>query len=214
MSLKIKICGMREPDNIIEVAELMPDLMGFIFYPFSPRYANETLYPEILARLSPAIRKTGVFVNTDIEMIIRSVSKYSLDIVQLHGNETPDICRLLNERGIPVIKAFNIKDSISFRSCLDFISCTDYFLFDSCTSDHGGSGSKFNWEELNKYDLGHPFFLSGGITPNDITNILAIDNPEFYGIDLNSRFEIKPGKKDPEILKQFISEIRFNTKSL
>jgi len=214
MSLMIKICGMREPENIREVAELKPDLMGFIFYSYSSRYATGKLDPEILTRVSPSVKKTGVFVNAGFEEITGTVRKYSLDIVQLHGNETPDICLRLRETGIPVIKAFNITESSGFKLCSEFINCTDYFLFDTVTSDYGGSGNKFDWKILDKYDLDHPFFLSGGITFQDVNKILEITNPAFYGIDLNSRFEIKPGLKNIETLKKFISDIRLNKKSL
>jgi phosphoribosylanthranilate isomerase len=208
MNLMIKICGMRDSQNIIEVAELSPDIIGFIFYPHSPRYAAGILDPDIIGKIPVQIRKTGVFVNTDYENIIATVKKYSLDMVQLHGNERPDLCRRLRETGIRVIKAFNIKDSKGFKSCSEFIMDTDYFLFDAATSGYGGSGSKFDWKVLDKYDLGLPFFLSGGISPDDVSNILNISNSSFYGIDLNSRFEIKPGLKEIESLKKFISGIR------
>ncbi|MCX6253631.1 MAG: phosphoribosylanthranilate isomerase [Bacteroidia bacterium] len=205
---------MREPKNVLEVAELKPDLMGFIFYPDSPRYAAGILDPEILSRVPPYIRKAGVFVNTDFEEITGTVNKYSLDIVQLHGKESPELCRRLREKGIKVIKAFNIMESDNLRICSEFITCTNYFLFDVLTSNYGGSGNRFDWKILDKYDLGHPFFLSGGITPRDVKSILEITNPAFYGIDLNSRFEVKPGFKDIIALKKFISDIRLNHKSL
>lgn len=210
MKLKIKICGMREAENITEVAALNPDLMGFIFYPFSPRYTGLALSTETMHKISPSIVKTGVFVNEDFKTIIGSVEKFCLDCVQLHGNETTVLCQNLKEKGIMVIKTFNISANHNFENCSDFISCTDYFLFDTSTSGFGGSGNKFNWYELNNYDLDHPFFLSGGIGPDDFNTINEIDNPSFYGIDLNSRFETKPGLKDIAILKNFISEIRDN----
>jgi phosphoribosylanthranilate isomerase len=214
MNLKIKICGMREPENIRDVAELRPDLMGFIFFPHSPRDAGQILNQDVLAELPKKIRKTGVFVNEDIETIAGIVRKYSLDIVQLHGNETQDQCRKLREKEIPVIKVFNIKDSSSLRLCYEYQSCTEYFLFDTSTPKYGGSGNKFDWKILDEYNLDHPFILSGGISPDDISNILAINNPSFYGIDINSRFEIKPGIKNIETLKLFISEIRLYTNTL
>jgi phosphoribosylanthranilate isomerase len=214
MSLKVKICGMREPENILEVAELKPDLMGFIFYQYSSRFIDKILDHEIIAKLPPQIRKAGVFVNADFEEITGTIRKYSLDIVQLHGNERPELCSRLRETGIQVIKAFNIKESTGFKLCSEFIPWTDYFLFDALTSDYGGSGNKFDWEILGKYDLGHPFFLSGGINPGDVNNILEITNRAFYGIDLNSRFEVKPGLKNIETLRKFISDIRLNHKSL
>ena len=214
MSLMIKICGMREPENILEVADLKPDLMGFIFYPDSPRYAGKILNPEILTRFPPGISRVGVFVNGDFDDIYGTIHKYSLDMVQLHGDESPETCRQLSEGGIHVIKSFNIKDSNGFRSCEKYIPYTSYFLFDASTSKYGGAGYKFDWKILDRYTLGHPFLLSGGIAPADVYDLLEITNPAFCGIDLNSRFEVKPGLKDVKILKKFISDIRTKNKSL
>jgi phosphoribosylanthranilate isomerase len=214
MSLMIKICGMREPENIRKVTELKPDVMGFIFYRYSPRYAGEVLNPEIIAEFPSYIRRAGVFVNSTLKEITTTVRKFSLDIVQLHGNESPEMCRRLSETGITVIKAFNIEESTGFGLCSEFINGTKYFLFDAPTVIHGGSGNKFDWKILHKYDLGHPFFLSGGISPRDVSNVLGITNPAFHGVDLNSRFEVKPGLKDIDTLKKFIYEIRLNNKLL
>lgn len=214
MSLMIKICGMREPDNILKVANLEPDLMGFIFYPASLRYVSLTSDPDIFEGIPAGIRKAGVFVNTGSDMLIRTIRKFSLDIVQLHGNETPEICRQMKQEGVQVIKTFNIKAGEDFKLCSDYISCTDYFLFDSLTSGYGGSGKKFNWKLLDSYEQDHPFFLSGGIAPGDADAILKINNPAFYGIDVNSKFEVRPGVKDLEMLKEFICNIRNNNKSL
>ena len=210
MKLKIKICGMREPENIPDVAGLNPDFMGFIFYSESPRYAEKNLDPAILRSMPAAIHKTGVFVNSDFAYISRIVTEYSLDAVQLHGNETAGLCNSLKERDILVIKTFSIPANENFKRCSVFTGCTDYFLFDTSVSGFGGSGQKFNWKELHKYELDHPFFLSGGIGPEDYNTINKIENPSFYGIDLNSRFEIKPGLKDKAVLEKFISDLRQN----
>jgi phosphoribosylanthranilate isomerase len=208
MSLFVKICGMLETENIIAAAELKPDFMGFIFYPDSPRFAGDLLNPEILSTLPAEIRKTGVFVNTEFNEISETVEKYSLNVVQLHGDETPELCSRIKDTGIEVIKVFNIRESMSFAMYKDFIYSTDYFLFDAITVKHGGSGQKFDWKLIKKYETGNPFFLSGGISPLDTDNIAGITSSLFYGIDLNSRFEIKPGLKDIEKLKKFINEIR------
>ncbi len=210
----IKICGLREADNIKAVAELNPDFLGFIFYPGSPRFAGELLSPESLIYLRAGIRKTGVFVNADFKMITGTVRKYSLDTVQLHGSESPETCCRLKDTGVGVIKAFNIRKSGDFAGCSGFIKCTDYFLFDSAAQSFGGSGQKFNWELIREYDLDHPFFISGGINPADTSDIMNITNPSFHGIDLNSRFETRPGLKDIEKLKQFIKELRLKYKTL
>lgn len=208
----IKICGMRETENIISAAELAPDILGFIFYQKSSRFAGELLNPEILSTLPAEIRKAGVFVNAGYNEIMETAGKYSLNIVQLHGNESPGLCRHLKETGLQVIKVFNITDKTDFSISGQFIPWTDYFLFDSKTVDYGGSGQKFDWTLLEKYKNGHPFLLSGGISPLDAEEITGITNPSFQGIDLNSRFEIRPGLKDIEKLKHFITRIRSKDK--
>ncbi len=205
---------MREPENTLEVANLKPDLMGFIFYPASPRYAARILNPEIFTRFLPGIKKVGVFVNTGFDEINETIRKYSLDMVQLHGNESSETCRRFREADIHVIKSFNIKDSTGFKLCAKYIPYTNYFLFDASSSKYGGSGKKFDWKILDNYELDHPFFLSGGIAPKDVYNILEIINPAFYGIDLNSKFELKAGLKDIKILEKFMFDIRNKSKSL
>jgi phosphoribosylanthranilate isomerase len=210
MNTVIKICGMRESENIQRAAELMPDILGFIFYPKSPRFAGETLNPEIVSQLPHNIKKAGVFVNADFNEIRQKIDKYSLNIVQLHGDEPPDLCFRLKDTGIQVIKVFRISEDAGFRSCIEFIAGTDYFLFDTMAINWGGSGKKFNWKKLDNYDLRHPFIISGGISPLDVLKIKAISNPSFYGVDLNSRFEIEPGLKDIEKLKKFMAGLRLN----
>jgi phosphoribosylanthranilate isomerase len=199
---------MRETDNIVAAAELKPDIMGFIFYPGSPRFAGELLNPEIVSNLPAFISRAGVFVNAEFNEIAETIAKYSLNVVQLHGDESPELCCRIKDTCIQVIKAFNIGENMSFSFCNDYIACTDYFLFDTMTINHGGSGQKFDWKLLERYEAGHPFILSGGISPTDIENIAGVTNPAFYGLDLNSRFEIEPGLKDIEKLKKFITELR------
>ena len=207
MNVKIKICGMRDMENIRQVAELNPDMLGFIFYPQSPRYAGNT-DPAILNDIPQGIIKTGVFVNSSFDQISGTVSKYSLGMVQLHGKETPEFCLRIKETGIPVIKAFGMADDFDFNECSKYISCTDYFLFDTSVSGYGGSGEKFKWEVIDRYIFQHPFILSGGIGPGDTEKIASIKNSELRGVDINSRFEIKPGVKDVKLLRKFISELR------
>ncbi len=214
MKKMIKICGMREPDNIREASELKPDLLGFIFYRGSHRYAGELLDPGVLSAIPEHIKKTGVFVNSDFQEIISIAGKYSLDTLQLHGSETPDECFRLKEKGISIIKAFSIKESKDFSLCNNYVDSTDYLLFDTLSEKYGGSGLKFDWRLLDDYNLDIPFFLSGGISPDDIGNIMEITNDSFAGVDLNSRFEIKPGLKDIQALKKFISDFRLHFKSL
>jgi phosphoribosylanthranilate isomerase len=205
--LAVKICGMRDADNIMAAAELKPDIMGFIFYPKSPRFAGKLLNPDILSLLPQDIAKAGVFVNENFMSISETIKKYSLEIVQLHGAESPDLCFRLKQTGIRVIKAFSLNENSGFIPFSQYIDCTDYFLFDSFTYNYGGSGQKFDWKKVVEYDLCHPFFLSGGIGPDDANIISEINSPSFYGVDLNSRFEIEPGLKNIEKLKVFLKEL-------
>jgi phosphoribosylanthranilate isomerase len=208
MSLKIKICGMLNPANITEISTLKPDIMGFIFFQSSKRYAGKTLDPSHLLCIPSSIKRAGVFVNETTDQILNIVSKYSLYYVQLHGNEPPEQCKLIRERGIGVIKTFGISENFNFEKCSAYLPYTDYFLFDTLTPDFGGTGQKFRWEVLKNYKLAHPFFLSGGISADDEEKLLTLSLNGFYGIDVNSKFETEPGLKNYEVLEKFISEIR------
>ncbi len=202
-SMLVKICGMKQPANIKQIALLKPDFMGFIFYPKSPRYV-EPFPVEILNSLPKDIKKTGVFVNEDIDDILKTVHKYNLDAVQLHGSDLEKVCKKLRETELIIIKAFPISTASNFIPANHYEGLCDYFLFDTRTDQHGGSGVKFNWNLLYEYKGKTPFFLSGGIAPDDVNTISAISHPKFAGIDLNSRFEIKPGLKDADKLAEFL----------
>ena len=203
----LKICGMKYSENIQEAAALKPDFMGFIFYPKSPRYA-EPLDITALDALPPSIKKIGVFVNESKENILTIGYKYKLDGVQLHGSELVDMCRELKKLGYIVIKAFPIAEAYNFRVTKGYEGVCDYFLFDTKTESYGGSGVKFNWQILKEYKGETPFLLSGGIEADDAEAILKIEHPKFAGIDLNSKFEIKPGLKNISLLKEFISHFK------
>ena len=203
----VKICGLRESDNIISAVSLKPLFLGFIFYSRSPRYAEGILSQGLMAVLPSDIRKTGVFVNSGFKEIVRIARSYSLDTIQLHGDEPPELCRKLKLEGYRVIKVFSISPGCDFISCRGYTNVTDYFLFDTKTGGHGGSGQKFDWRVFEEYNIDHPFFISGGIGPDDAALIRRIANPGFYGVDLNSRFELKPGLKDIERLRKFIIEL-------
>ena len=203
----IKICGMKYPENIAQVAALKPDFMGFIFYPKSPRYA-EPLNVAALNALPKSIKKIGVFVNENLENILTIAAKYNLDGLQLHGTELVDMCARLKKAGYVVIKAFPIADAYNFRVTKDYEGACDYFLFDTKTDAYGGSGLKFNWGMLEEYKGETPFLLSGGIAGDDAEAILKIEHPKFAGIDLNSKFEEKPGLKNVSLLNGFLTEIR------
>lgn len=203
----IKICGMKFPENIRAVAALHPDFMGFIFYPKSPRFA-EPLDVSTLNSMPKSIKKIGVFVNESLENILTIAYKYKLDGVQLHGTELVEMCKELRKAGFIVIKAFPIAEAYNFKVTKAYEGACDYFLFDTKTEAYGGSGVKFNWKMLDEYVGETPFLLSGGIAPDDAEAIRKIEHPKFVGIDLNSKFEVKPGEKNVELLREFLKETR------
>jgi phosphoribosylanthranilate isomerase len=204
----IKICGIQDKNNLLEIISLKPDMMGFIFYPVSARFVGDKLHPDDLVEIPKRIKRVGVFVNADEYEINGIFWKYNLDMIQLHGEESPSLCRQLSSMNIPVIKAFQIDAQFDFNMVEEYLKYCKYFLFDTKTEKYGGSGSKFNWEILKKYNLGHPFILSGGIAPGDEDRIISINNPSLCGVDINSRFESAPGIKDIPLLKTFIQNLR------
>ncbi len=198
--MKIKVCGLKEPGNIAAIAALEPDYAGFICYERSPRFIGD-LPAEVVSSLRSGIRKTGVFVNAEEQTIMQYLDKYSFDAVQLHGSESPGLCLRLKSSGVQVIKAFGIDEHFDFAQLESFLNSVDIFLFDTKTSAHGGSGKVFNWDLLQAYQLSVPFFLSGGIGPENAEDAAQINHPRFYGVDLNSRFETAPGYKDVALLR-------------
>lgn len=204
----IKVCGMRQGANVQEVARLKPDMMGFIFYPKSKRFVGDDFDASIVRSVMPEVQTVGVFVNEEVEKVITMVRKYSLDFVQLHGNESPASCQAIREKGIKVLKAFGIHNEFDWTALEPYTDSCDYFLFDTSTKDYGGSGIKFNWKILEDYKLSKPFVLSGGIGPEDADIIKSIQHPKLAGIDINSRFEVEPGLKNVGLLQTFISKIR------
>ena len=204
--MKIKICGLKHPDNIKAIAALAPDYMGFICYAPSPRYATD-LQTETLVDVAETIYKTAVFVNEDAETIAKLIDTYNFDAIQLHGNEDPEFCNPFRDK-VTVIKAFGVDKDFDFERLNEFAGSVDYFLFDTKTDKHGGSGLAFNWSLLNKYKLDIPFFLSGGLSLENLEEVRLIEHPQFYGVDLNSRFEIEPGLKDINKLKKAFDILR------
>ena len=206
----IKVCGMRDADNIREVEQLSTvncqlsiDWMGFIFYPKSSRYVSARP-----AYLPQKCKRVGVFVNATIDDIRQHIADYSLDIVQLHGHESTDSIRSLRSLCgdvISIIKAFNIATKEDLNATTPYAGLVDYFLFDTKGPSVGGNGEKFDWSVLEAYNGDTPFLLSGGIGPDDTERILDYHHPQCIGIDLNSRFEIEPGIKDITKLKTFLN---------
>ena len=188
--------------NTSEVAKVQPDYLGFIFYNNSPRDFDDNI-PE----LPNGIKKTGVFVDEKVEVIVAKIEKYNLDAIQLHGHESPETCRLLKSTQKEIIKVFSIKDEFDFSVLNDYEDVCDYFLFDTKGKSPGGNGYTFNWDVLKDYPSTKPYFLSGGIGLNSIEKIKAFKESTAskycYAIDVNSKFEIEPGLKNIEELEKF-----------
>jgi phosphoribosylanthranilate isomerase len=200
----IKICGMRERANIEEITKLKPDFMGFIFYPKSKRYVGESFDPALIPAKETGIRPVAVFVNEPLHHMIRIIQKYHFSAVQLHGSESPGDCQKVLDTGVTVLKAFGIHAGFNWKELDRYEEVCDYFLFDTSTQEHGGSGKKFDWELLMHQPCKKPFFLSGGIGPEDVVNLRAFHHPGFAGIDINSRFELEPGIKDKDLINSFL----------
>ncbi|MGV9002448.1 phosphoribosylanthranilate isomerase [Flavobacterium sp.] len=206
--MKVKICGMKFPKNILEIGVLQPDYMGFIFYPKSKRFVGENLSIKSIEKLPKSIKKVGVFVNESVKIILENVSKYKLDAVQLHGNESVETCAIIKEKGIEVIKVFSVDNYFNFEEVLPFEAVSDYFLFDTKTEKYGGSGKVFNWEILEKYTVSKPFFLSGGLGLENLNTITKITHSALVGLDFNSKLEDKNYKKISEEVIELIHKIR------
>lgn len=205
--MKIKVCGMRDRQNIESLVQLPIDYIGFIFYPNSPRYV-EPLEEGIIKAIPANIKKTGVFVNAPLNEVLRTAEKYDLQCIQLHGDEIPDYCNSLKEKGFTVIKAFKADPENLTCSTTFYRFACNYFLFDTPTELHGGSGKKFDWEMLKLQKLYLPFFLSGGISVDDAENIKNIEMEGLFAVDINSKFEISPGLKDISKIKEFINRLK------
>lgn len=202
--MKIKVCGMREPDNIQHlIQEIKPDWMGLIFYSKSPRYVSEDLASQIQFAEVP---KVGVFVNESIEFVLSKVEKFKLSTIQLHGNESPEYVRDLKlKTGKKLWKVISVGESIDWEVLREYVGLVEYFLFDTKTKVHGGSGKKFNWEVLEGYPFETGFLLSGGLDEESNEEVLELGERlrQLVGVDLNSKFEDEPGLKNIEKLKSF-----------
>ncbi|WP_205503092.1 phosphoribosylanthranilate isomerase [Rufibacter psychrotolerans] len=206
-TLQIKVCGMKYRQNLQDLLLLQPDYVGFIFYDKSPRCIAEQ---EAVFDLDFPIQaqKVGVFVDEAVPVIREKASQGGLQVVQLHGHETPQTCRVLKEAGLVVMKAFRVGTDFDFAPLQAYAASVDFFLFDASGASPGGNGVRFNWELLQKYSLEVPYFLSGGIDLMHAAEIKALRLPHLYGVDLNSKFEVQPGLKDVPRLKQFVEELR------
>ncbi|MDX1751876.1 MAG: phosphoribosylanthranilate isomerase [Salinimicrobium sediminis] len=216
MNLKLKVCGMREAENIKAIAGLKPDYLGLIFFEGSSRYVSGEIQ-----ELDKEIKKTGVFVNASEEDILEKIEKYALAAIQLHGEESGKFCKDIKSRfseagkKVEIIKVFSIKDDFDFQELKAFEGIADLYLFDTKGKNRGGNGIAFNWNVLLDYPSSTPFLLSGGIGSEETEAIKELyktfqkrqKEHLFYGIDVNSKFETAPGLKDPEALRSFKKQL-------
>ena len=204
--MRLKVCGMRDAENIRQLLVLKPDYMGFIFFEKSPRYVGDDLDEDLLKSFPNSTQKVGVFVNAPIEYLKEQVRKYELNMVQLHGDESVDYVAELYTPGIRVIKVFPV--GASFNPELSrYKPFVEFFLFDTKGQARGGSGKTFDWNLLKNYDLNLSFFLSGGIGLENVGDLSNLEGLPVHAIDVNSRFEQAPGLKNIEMIRQLKNEL-------
>ena len=206
--MKIKICGMREAGNLLAIADLNPDFLGFIFYEQSVRCVRDALAATVLHGLPQSICKVGIFVDADLDEVCRAATRYHLDFVQLHGAETPAYCQQARAQGLRLVKAFAVDDAFDFAQLDAYASVCDYFLFDTKGELPGGNGTAFDWTVLNHYTGAVPFFLSGGLGLATVDQLTEFRHPQLCGFDFNSQLETAPGLKDVAATRQVIERLR------
>lgn len=196
--MNIKVCGITDMKQLQQLDGLDIDFAGLIFYPDSPRYVAGKLSPKDVKKADFDIRKTGVFVNPELIDVLDAIDEYGLQVVQLHGDESPGLCEDLSAE-VEVIKAFRIRGNEDINALVaPYDAVCDYYLFDTggLKESFGGTGQQFDWGLLAGARIEKPFFLSGGIGVEDLARIRAFKHPDFFGVDVNSKLEISPGVKD------------------
>ena len=191
---------MRDPGNILQIAALHPDYMGFIFYNGSPRFVGN--YFSIPEEFPVEVKRVGVFVNESIEEILKFAKIHRLDFIQMHGSESAEHCRAVQQQDIGVIKTFSIHDGFDFDQLAAYKSVVDYFLFDTKGKFLGGNGVAFDWNVLRHYDQEVPFFLSGGISPDHARQFSSLEGLNVHALDVNSGVEESVGNKDAALVKK------------
>ncbi len=203
--MNTKVCGITQLKQLQQLDGLDIDFAGLIFYKDSPRYVGDKIKKEDLKNSDFDLKKVGVFVNADYDEIMQVVEDYGLDVVQLHGDESPELCEELSDE-VEVIKAFKVgKSKMSIDEMVaDYDEVCDYYLFDTATDEViGGSGEKFDWKLLSDSKIEKPFFLSGGIGVDDVKKVKAFKHLDYYAVDVNSKLEKEPGVKDMALVLQF-----------
>ncbi|MEP3390257.1 MAG: phosphoribosylanthranilate isomerase [Reichenbachiella sp.] len=202
--MKIKVCGIRNQDNLTFLNASEVDFIGFIFYNKSKRNFDDG---DLNQTIKSNKLKVGVFVNERIEKVENLAKRHHLDYLQLHGDESPAYCQELKEKGFKIFKAFSVHDELP-TDLKSYESVVDYFLFDTKGAAYGGNGTQFDWSVLKQYKLSRPFILSGGIGLEDVAALKKLHLPKLFAVDVNSRFEESPGQKDEKALKEFIEELK------
>jgi phosphoribosylanthranilate isomerase len=210
--MRVKVCGMTDIDQVNQLSEMGVEFCGFIFYPKSPRYVFKHMPAVTIKKIKSNINKVGVFVNASTEDVLQTVDDCGLYLVQLHGDESPRACERISDY-VSVIKAFRLSedDNILWK-IKDYQDVVDMFLFDTEGVGYGGTGKKFNWEALMDLNINKPFFISGGIQPEDVAALQAFSKnkvgKDLFAVDVNSKFEITPGYKDMEKVRTFVSQLK------
>jgi len=210
--LRVKVCGMTKPEQVYQLNEWGVEFAGFIFYPKSPRYVFKSMPAADIKKIRGKINKVGVFVNQEPEEILRMVDECGLYLVQLHGDESPRTCEKIANY-VSVIKAFRVSESDNIEwKIREYHDAVDMFMFDTEGAGFGGTGKKFNWQLLKGQTIRKPFFLSGGISPDDVENLKSFTcDPvakDLFAIDINSKFEVVPGVKDMVLVKEFLEALK------
>lgn len=210
--IRVKVCGMTRVDQVQELDALGVEFAGFIFYPRSPRYVFKSMPASDIKKIRGRINKVGVFVNASVEDVLRTVDECGLYLVQLHGDESPRYCEKIADY-VTVIKAFRVseEDNLMWK-IKDYYDSADMFLFDTEGSGFGGTGKKFNWELLSGLNIQKPFFLSGGIAPEDVDKLHEFQKTsvakDLFALDVNSKFEVLPGVKDMSKISTFLDGLK------
>lgn len=199
--IQLKVCGMRDENNIMQVAALRPDYMGFIFFPKSPRFVGMDFM--IPASFPSDIKRVGVVVNESTDVMIDLHRRLGLHYLQLHGHESVEQVKALNDAGVHVIKVFSVDDSFDFSTTIPYEKHVSFFLFDTKGKYYGGNAMAFNWEKLKEYNQRVPFFLSGGLNEENVKGIDALQGMNLWALDVNSGVEISPALKDVDKIKAF-----------
>ena len=194
--VKIKICGLKHKSNLFDVVEAGVDYVGMIFYEKSPRHVVDSLNPEEIWFLPDEVEKIGVFVNASFDEIKKYSRLYQLNLIQLHGNESPEFCKQVQDLGYRVIKVFGVDNEFDFNVLNAYKEVVDFFLFDTKSPIHGGTGITFDWNILSNYNLDIPIFVGGGVSLENLKELLDFNFPFLHSVDMNSKLELEPGLKD------------------